>query len=53
MEIGEQKEVFFHLYCTHCKHKDESDDSDVCNDCLDTPTNVYSHKPINFKDKEE
>lgn len=46
------KEVYFHQYCKSCKHKDVKDTDEPCNECLDNPTNLYSHKPVNWAKKE-
>lgn len=47
------KEVYFGVYCKECKYelKDEADEP--CHDCLNEPVNVYSHKPVKFKEKEK
>ena len=47
------KEVYYHDYCKKCKHENVKDTEDPCNECLDTPINLYSHKPVNFKEKEK
>lgn len=54
MEIVD-KEVYFDHYCPLCKHEDLPETEDPCDDCLNYPSNVYSHKPIYFepKDKEK
>lgn len=44
------KEVDFHTYCEICKHKATSEDADPCHDCLNNPTNAYSHKPVYFEE---
>lgn len=49
----EYKEVYFHEYCKKCKHEDVKDTKDPCNECLDNPTNLYSHKPVKFEEKEK
>lgn len=43
------KEVLYYKYCGICKFKDVKADEDPCNECLATPYNTYSHKPVNFK----
>ena len=48
-----EKEVYFHKYCESCKHFKSPDDEDPCNDCLDNPVNTYSHKPVNWEEKDE
>lgn len=45
----EYKEVYFHEYCKTCKYKDVDDVKDPCNECLDEPANLYSHKPVKYK----
>lgn len=49
----EYKEVYFHQYCESCEFKDLKDHQDPCNECLDEPTNLHSHKPVNYKPKKE
>lgn len=51
MEDG-YKEVYFNEYCKSCKFKDLTEDDTPCDECLETPVNVYSHKPIKYKEKE-
>ena len=46
------KEVYFHLYCKDCKHEEVEDVKDPCNECLDHPCNLYSHKPVKWEPKE-
>ena len=47
------KEVYFDEYCYKCAWK-ESDPADLpCDDCLGTPMNIDSHKPIHFEEKEK
>ena len=46
------KEVHFHEYCKKCKHKEVEDIEEPCNECLDNPVNLYSHKPVKFEEKE-
>lgn len=48
------KEVYFNEYCPTCKHKKVENglwyEDDPCNECLDNPTNLYSHKPVNYEE---
>ena len=46
------KEVYFHEYCEKCKYKGLKDHEEPCNECLDNPVNLYSHKPVKFEEKE-
>lgn len=45
------KEVYFGEYCKTCEHETLAEDIDPCHDCLNNPVNVYSHKPVNWKEK--
>ena len=48
---NEYKEVYYDQYCHKCKHKNEEPLEDTpCDACLDTPVNLYSHKPVNFEE---
>lgn len=53
--IGDYKEVKFKKYCRKCEYKEvsESDPNGQCWDCLESPVNVDSHKPVNFKEASE
>lgn len=46
------KEVYFNEYCLKCEYEKSPDSEDPCNECLTYPSQSYSHKPINFKEKE-
>lgn len=45
------KEVRFDEYCKTCKHWPKKDNEEPCDECLDNPTNLYSHKPIKWEEK--
>ena len=45
------KEVYFDQYCKKCKHGKEPETSDACDECLEHPQNLYSHKPVKFEEK--
>lgn len=49
----ESQEVYFHEYCPKCKYKgvDDTESGEPCNECLDNPVNLYSHKPVNYAEK--
>ena len=48
---NEYKEVYYDQYCHKCKHKDEEPLEDTpCDEYLNTPVNLYSHKPVNFEE---
>lgn len=51
--IGDKKEVYFGDYCPKCIYKDKVEDKEPCCDCLDSPSNVDSHKPLYFKEASE
>lgn len=46
-----EKEVYFHEYCEKCKHWDLADHLEPCCDCLESPLNDASHKPVKFEEK--
>lgn len=47
--------VEYEKYCLSCKrlNDDEDDPLSPCWECLDTPTNMDSKKPINYKSTDE
>ena len=45
------KEVYFDQYCKKCEHKDAKDSEDPCDECLANTVSLYSHKPLNYKEK--
>jgi hypothetical protein len=47
----ETKFVCYEKYCPLCKNSNVSETEDPCNECLTTPANINSHKPINFEEK--
>ena len=44
------KEVQFDKYCKKCKHKIKNENEEPCDECLSEPTNLYSEKPIKYKE---
>lgn len=42
------KEVYFEKYCQTCVHKELNEKDAPCDECLSNPTNLYSHKPVNY-----
>ena len=48
-----EKEVYFDVYCRQCKNNAKEENMDPCWDCLDRPTNTYSHKPVYFDPKDD
>lgn len=47
------KEVYFDKYCRTCEYEKTKDVDDPCNECLDNPYHLYSHKPVNYKEKQD
>ncbi len=45
--------VDFKKYCETCKYKDVKETEDPCNECLENPTNLYSHKPVKWDEKKK
>ena len=52
MEGEQYKEVHFHEYCETCVHSEVKDVDEPCDECLDNPMNLHSHKPVNWKEDE-
>lgn len=48
----EYKEIYFHEYCKTCKHSDIMDIEEPCNECLNNPVNLHSHKPVKWEEKD-
>ena len=48
-EAINEKEVDFHTYCPLCKFNKTEEYEEPCNECLENPSNLGSHKPVNFK----
>lgn len=46
------KEVYFGEYCKNCKYWEKKENETPCDECLENPVNLYSHKPVNYKEKE-
>lgn len=47
------KEVYYDEYCKTCEYKDLPETEWICDECLHIPINLYSHKPVNWKEKEK
>lgn len=47
------KEVYFDKYCEKCKFFSLKDYEEPCNECLDTPFNEYTSKPVKWKEKDK
>lgn len=45
------KEVYFDTYCKTCKNEKIGEDKDPCDECLNEPVNVDSHKPVRWEEK--
>lgn len=50
MEINAEKPVDF-IYCLTCKHYLVDEKDDPCDICMNTFTNIWSHKPIYWEEK--
>ena len=48
---SEYREVDYHIYCEKCKHYEDKGYESVCEECLDTPINLYTNKPIKYEEK--
>lgn len=47
-----EKIVRFDKYCNRCEHWTAVEDFDICDECLSSPANEDSRKPINFVDSD-
>ena len=47
------KEVYFDRWCNTCKNVNKPEHEDPCNECLTNPGNWDSHKPVNYKPRED
>ena len=47
------KEVYFDQYCKYCKYEKVKDTKQPCDECLENPMNLHSHKPVKFEEKEK
>lgn len=45
--------VDFEKYCETCEHKDIEETEDPCTECLESPTNLFSHKPVKWEEKKK
>ena len=52
MDDEQYKEVYFHQYCKTCKWFESKDKDEPCNECLENPINLYSHKPVKWVEDE-
>lgn len=48
----EYREVFFGDYCKSCVYKERKAEQIPCCYCLEEPVNLYSHKPVKYKEKQ-
>lgn len=55
--MSDEKEVYFSEYCGSCEYVLKLDSegllNEKCEDCLATPMNTDSHKPVNYKEVEK
>lgn len=45
------KEVDFNTYCKTCKHFLKEEWEEPCDDCLEEPSRLYSHKPVKWEER--
>ena len=51
--MNDERLVEFHKYCASCRYFETPETEDPCNDCLNNPANIDSHKPVNYSQKEQ
>ena len=49
MQIGENREVRYDIFCRFCKHNEKDSIEEPCNDCLNSPTVPNSRMPYKFE----
>lgn len=49
---NDYKEVYFDQYCKTCAHKNTDEAEEPCRECLNESVNLYSHKPVNWEEKD-
>ena len=47
----EEREVDFEKHCETCKYKKKEENEFPCDECLESPINLYTDKPVNWKNK--
>ena len=45
--------VYFGKYCKTCKHEKLEENEPPCDECLERPINLNSHKPVNYENKND
>lgn len=45
----EYKMVDFKKWCVRCKHKNKPEMDEPCNECLASPVNLHSTKPVKYE----
>lgn len=50
MEIEHQKIVVFDDFCQKCKHWKTEETENPCDECLESPLNWASNRPVLFED---
>lgn len=53
MDEQQYKLVKFEKYCKKCKHFKKKEVEEPCNECLEEPVNLFSHKPTKFESGDE
>ena len=52
-EALERGKITYNDYCKSCKHEKLEENEPPCDECLEHPVNLNSHKPINYEDKND
>lgn len=50
--VSNYKEVYFDPYCSKCKYLKKTEQEEPCDECLNNPVNEYTHRPVEFEEKE-
>lgn len=49
--MNDQKIVYFSEWCQYCMHFKSKETDAPCDECLTYSTNIDTHKPVNFEEK--
>lgn len=52
MEI-EERIVLYDTHCVTCQYNDIPETEEPCNRCMDEPVNLYTDRPVEWKEKKD
>ena len=45
------KEVYYDKYCNTCEFMNKREDEEPCDECLNEPGRMNSHKPLKYEER--